>query len=135
MVPSAIRLHRKSGILELRYEDGGIYSLPAEYLRVYSPSAEVQGHGPGQEVLQTGKLGVLIDKLETVGNYALKLHFSDGHNTGLYTWEYLRKLSLEQPEMWQRYLNRLEAASARRENLPEGTQAVRFVDASAKTRH
>lgn len=135
MTPEAIRLHRKSGILELRYEDGGIYSLPAEFLRVHSPSAEVQGHGPGQEVLQTGKKGILIDKVEPVGSYALKLHFSDGHNTGLYTWEYLRRMCLEQPEMWQRYLNRLEAAGARREELADDTRVVRIMDTPPKTSH
>jgi DUF971 family protein len=128
MTPTDIRLHKKAAVLELKYADGGLYSLPAEFLRVYSPSAEVQGHGPGQEVLQVEKKHVTIENLEMVGNYALKLHFSDGHNTGLYTWEYLRKLSLEQPEMWQRYLNRLSAANARREPLPEDTQPVRIID-------
>ena len=134
MLPSEIKLHKKSAVLELKFEDGGIYSLPAEFLRVSSPSAEVQGHGPGQEVLQTGKKHISITKVEPVGSYALKLHFSDGHNTGLYTWEYLRKLCLEQPEMWQRYLNRLKAAGVHRELLPEGTQAVRIIDPST-TKH
>lgn len=128
MTPTDIKLHKKAAVLELKYDDGGLYSLPAEFLRVYSPSAEVQGHGPGQEVLQVEKKHVTIDNLEAVGKYALKLHFSDGHNTGLYTWEYLRKLSLEQPEMWQRYLNRLERAHARREPLPQDTQPVRIID-------
>lgn len=132
MTPEAVRLHRKSGILEIRYPDGGLYSLPAEYLRVYSPSAEVQGHGPGQEILQTGKQGILIDKLEPVGSYALKIHFSDSHNTGLYTWDYLRRLCLEQPEMWQRYLNRMEAAGESRQPLSADTQVVRIMDMPPK---
>lgn len=128
-----IKLHKKSARLELHYEDGGLYTLPAEFLRVYSPSAEVQGHGPGQEVLQVEKKHVAITNLETVGNYALKIHFSDGHNTGLYTWDYLRKLCLEQPEMWQRYLNRLQAAGGRREPLPDDTQAVKMVNMPPKS--
>lgn len=128
MMPTDIKLHRKTATLELKYEDGGLYSLPAEFLRVHSPSAEVQGHGPGQEILQVEKRHVSITNIEPVGNYALKLHFSDGHNTGLYTWEYLRRMCLEQPEMWQRYLNRLQAAGARREALPDDTQVVRIVD-------
>ena len=132
MTPTDIKLHKKTAILELKYEDGGIYSLPSEFLRVHSPSAEVQGHGQGQEVLQVEKKNVSITDLEMVGNYALKLHFSDGHDTGLYTWEYLRTLCLEQPEMWQRYLNKLEAAGERREPLPEDTQVVKLVDMPTK---
>ena len=115
MTPSDLRLHRKSGILELSYNDGGIYSLTAEFLRVYSPSAEVRGHGRGQEVLQTGKKDVKIDNIEPVGNYAVKLHFDDDHNTGIYSWEYLDKLGSEYEKNWANYLEALENAGKSRE--------------------
>lgn len=127
MQPNDIKLHRKTGILELKYEDGGIYSLPAEFLRVNSPSAEVRGHGPGQEVLQTGKIDVKIDNLDAVGNYAIRLHFSDDHNTGIYSWEYLRELCLNQAEMWESYLLKLKQAGARRENLASDVQVVNIM--------
>ncbi len=127
MQPTDIKLHRKTGILELKYEDGGIYSLPAEFLRVNSPSAEVRGHGPGQEVLQTGKIDVKINNLDAVGNYAIRLHFSDDHNTGIYSWEYLRELCLNQADMWENYLLKLKQAGARRENLPSDVQVVNIM--------
>ena len=127
MQPTDIKLHRKTGILELKYEDGGIYSLPAEFLRVNSPSAEVRGHGPGQEVLQTGKIDVKIDNLDAVGNYAIRLHFSDDHDTGIYSWEYLRELCLNQAEMWESYLLKLKQAGARRENLARDVQVVNIM--------
>ena len=127
MTPTDIRLHRKSGILELKFADGGIYSLPAEFLRVHSPSAEVRGHGPGQEVLQTGKKDVRIDNIEAVGNYAVRLHFSDDHDTGIYSWEYLRELCLNQAPLWDAYLARLKQAGARREALPAGVQVVNIM--------
>lgn len=127
MQPTDIKLHRKTGILELKYEDGGIYSLPAEFLRVNSPSAEVRGHGPGQEVLQTGKIDVKIDNLDAVGNYAIRLHFSDDHNTGIYSWEYLRELCLNQAKMWESYLLKLKQAGARRENLASDVQVVNIM--------
>jgi len=127
MQPTDIKLHRKTGILELKYEDGGIYSLPAEFLRVNSPSAEVRGHGPGQEVLQIGKIDVKIDNLDAVGNYAIRLHFSDDHNTGIYSWEYLRELCLNQAEMWESYLLKLKQAGARRENLASDVQVVNIM--------
>jgi DUF971 family protein len=127
MQPTDIKLHRKTGILELKYEDGGIYSLPAEFLRVNSPSAEVRGHGPGQEVLQTGKIDVKIDNLDAVGNYAIRLHFSDDHNTGIYSWEYLRELCLNQAEMWESYLLKLKQAGARRKNLASDVQVVNIM--------
>ena len=92
MQPTDIHLHKKTALLELRYADGGVYSLPAEFLRVYSPSAEVRGHGAGQEVLQVGKRDVGIESVAPVGNYAIQPQFTDGHNTGLYTWDYLYKL-------------------------------------------
>ena len=127
MAPTDIKLHRKSGILELTYADGGIYSLPAEFLRVYSPSAEVRGHGHGQEILQTGKQGVRIDTIEPVGNYAVRLHFDDDHNTGIYSWEYLRDLCMNQAAMWDTYLARLKKAGARRDKLPAGVQVVNIM--------
>jgi len=127
MTPTDIKLHRKSGILELKYADGGIYSLPAEFLRVYSPSAEVRGHGPGQEVLQIGKIDVKIDNIEAVGNYAVRLHFSDDHNTGIFSWEYLRELCINQASLWDDYLLRLKKAGARRERLQKGVQIVNIM--------
>ena len=127
MTPTDIKLHRKSGILELKYDDGGIYSLPAEFLRVYSPSAEVRGHGPGQEVLQTGKKHVKIADLESIGNYAVRLHFDDDHNTGIYSWEYLRELCMNQAGMWEIYLDRMRKAGARREHLPADVQVVNIM--------
>jgi len=127
MQPTDIRLHKKTAILELDYPDSTRYSLPAEFLRVYSPSAEVRGHGHGQEVLQTGKRHVKINRVEPVGHYAIKLHFDDDHNTGIYTWEYLLELGTQQKELWDRYLQRLQAAGARREPLEQGVQIVNIM--------
>jgi DUF971 family protein len=127
MVPTDIRLHKKTALLELKYADGGIYTLPAEFLRVHSPSAEVRGHGPGQEVLQTGKLNVKISTIEPVGNYAVRLHFDDDHNTGIFSWEYLRELALHQQQMWDEYLQRMKAAGARREPAQAGVQIVNIM--------
>ena len=110
LVPTEIKMHRKSRILELVYPDGQRYDLAAEYLRVYSPSAEVQGHGPGQAVLQTGKEGVSITAIEAVGNYAVKLVFDDGHDTGIYSWEELYRLGRERDALWESYVRRLEAS-------------------------
>lgn len=116
--PTNINLHQKSRILEIEYEDGVVHRLPCEYLRVYSPSAEVTGHGPGQEVLQLNKEEVTIDAIEAQGNYALKLVFDDKHDTGLYTWDYLAELGENYEEKWQDYLDRLKAAGhKRREGL------------------
>ena len=106
-VPVAIRLHQASRLLELGYADGEHYSLSCEYLRVYSPSAEVRGHGPGQEALQLGKHGVCVRSVDPVGNYAVRIVFDDGHDTGLYTWGYLHELGRTHAENWQRYLDRL----------------------------
>ena len=106
-VPTEIRLHRKSRVLELAYDDGRSFRLPFEFLRVYSPSAEVRGHGPGQEVLQTGKRDVDITELEPVGSYAIQPMFSDGHNTGIYSWDYLYELGATLADKWQHYLDRL----------------------------
>ena len=127
MQPTDIKLHRKSGILEMSFSDGGIYSLPAEFLRVYSPSAEVRGHGPGQEVLQTGKKNVKIDTIEAVGNYAVRLRFDDDHDTGIYSWEYLHNLCANQAAMWDTYLAKLKKAGASREVLPSDVQVVNIM--------
>lgn len=127
MQPTDIRLHKKTALLELCYADGSQYSLPAEFLRVYSPSAEVRGHGQGQEVLQTGKRFVKIDRIEPVGHYAVQLHFDDGHSTGIYSWEYLRELALGQQTLWDQYLGRLQAAGARREPIESGVQVVNIM--------
>ena len=108
--PTDIRLHQLSRRLEIRFDDGAHFELPCEFLRVYSPSAEVRGHGAGQEVLQTGKEDVNITGIEPVGLYAVKLIFSDGHDTGLYSWDYLYELGRSQSALWQRYLERLAAA-------------------------
>lgn len=113
--PTEIKLHQKSRLLEIAFDDGSRFSLPCEYLRVFSPSAEVRGHGPGQEVLQVGKRLVEIKEIEPVGNYAVKLVFSDGHDTGLYSWEYLHELGEKQESSWKSYLARLEAAGASRD--------------------
>ena len=114
MKPTDIRLHKLSRVLELTFEDGTTFKLPAEYLRVYSPSAEVQGHGPGQEVLQVGKEDVGIDNIEPIGHYAIKLFFDDNHHTGLYSWDYLYELGETYEARWQDYLERLEAAGQKR---------------------
>ena len=106
--PSSIRLHRKSRLLEVGYADGTRYELPCEYLRVYSPSAEVRGHSGGETVLVPGKRNVAIDKVEPVGSYAVRLTFDDGHNTGLYTWAYLHELGTTHAARWQQYLERLQ---------------------------
>ncbi len=116
--PTEIKLHQKSRRLEISFADGKTFQLPCEFLRVYSPSAEVRGHGPGQEVLQTGKRDVAITNIEPVGTYAIQLDFSDGHNTGIYSWDLLYEFGLHQEEMWGRYLKRLEEAGASREPGP-----------------
>jgi len=113
--PSEITLHGKSRVLEILFSDGRRFELPYEFLRVYSPSAEVRGHGPGQEVLQTGKKDVDILSLEPVGSYAVQPHFSDGHATGIYSWDYLYELGTNREAMWRSYLERLRTAGARRE--------------------
>lgn len=113
-VPTDITLRRRSRTLEIAYDDGARFSLPCEYLRVYSPSAEVRGHGPGQEVLQVGKESVGISRVEPVGEYALRLHFDDGHDSGLFTWDYLYELGSQHDAYWQQYLTRLEKAGHQR---------------------
>ncbi len=107
-IPTDIRLHQKSHILQISFDDGADFELPCEFLRVHSPSAEVRGHGVGQEVLQVGKEGVNIVAIEPVGQYAIKLYFDDGHNTGLYDWKLLYRYGQNQAQMWQNYLVRLK---------------------------
>jgi DUF971 family protein len=113
--PTDIKLHQKSRVMELVFSDGSRFELSFELLRVYSPSAEVRGHGPGQEVLQVGKREIEISALEPVGNYAVQPTFSDGHSTGIYSWDYLFWLGSERETLWQQYLDRLAAAGASRE--------------------
>lgn len=105
--PTDLTLHQSSRVLEITFDDGRTFRIPFELLRVYSPSAEVMGHGPGEEILQTGKREVTIEHIEPIGLYAVQPTFSDGHASGIYTWEYLYRLGAEQDERWQRYLNRL----------------------------
>jgi DUF971 family protein len=126
--PAGIRLRKKAGVLELTYQDGSVYELPAEFLRVFSPSAEVKGHGKGQEVLQTGKRHVRMTDIETIGQYAIRLTFDDGHNSGIYSWDYLHELCTHQQDLWQRYLNRLHEAGASRDALPPDTQVISIVN-------
>jgi DUF971 family protein len=113
--PTEIKLHQASRILEFAFADGRHFRLPYEFLRVHSPSAEVRGHGPGQETLQPGKRDVTIASVEPVGHYALRPTFSDGHATGIYSWEYLYDLGERHDELWRRYLERLAAAGASRD--------------------
>jgi DUF971 family protein len=112
--PTEIKLHQISSILEISFNDGSSYQLPCEYLRVFTPSAEAVGHGPGQEILQTGKEDVTIKEIKPVGNYAITPLFSDGHNSGVYTWNYLFKLGCEYQTLWANYLKKLEVAGYRR---------------------
>jgi len=121
--PTEIKLHQKSRILDIAFSDGKTFQFPCEFLRVYSPSAEVSGHGPGQEVLQTGKKMVSIVKIEPVGHYAIQLNFTDGHNTGLYSWDLLYNFGLNQDKMWQRYLQRMDEAGASREPASRASTA------------
>ena len=113
--PTALTVHSKSRLLEVTFSDGAEFKIPFELMRVYSPSAEVQGHGPGQEVLQTGKRDVGVLALEPIGNYAVKPVFSDGHESGLFTWDYLYQLGAEQSQLWDEYHRRLQAAGVERD--------------------
>ena len=112
--PTDINLHQQSRVLEISFDDGSKFELPCEYLRVYSPSAEVRGHGPGEEILQLGKEEVNITAIEPVGNYAVQLEFDDGHNTGIYSWDTLYELGNNKDEMWAEYLDRLEKVGHKR---------------------
>jgi len=113
--PTALTVHSQSRVLEIAFSDGAEFRIPFELMRVYSPSAEVQGHGPGQEVLQTGKREIKLVELEPVGNYAVKPVFSDGHESGIFSWDYLYFLGSEQARLWADYLQRLETAGAQRD--------------------
>ncbi|MFP8968099.1 gamma-butyrobetaine hydroxylase-like domain-containing protein [Pokkaliibacter sp. CJK22405] len=122
--PTAIKLHKGSNTLELVYPEGRHFHLPAEFLRVHSPSAEVRGHGKGNEVLQIGKVNVRLVKVEPSGQYAVKMTFDDGHDSGLYTWDYLFELCVDQEAKWQSYLKRLDDAKASRD---PSESVVRFL--------
>ena len=113
--PTALTLHQRSRTLEVGFSDGQVFQIPFELMRVCSPSAEVQGHGPGQAVLQTGKRAVGISAIEAAGNYAIRIVFDDGHGSGLYTWEYLQRLGQEQAALWQQYDAQLQAAGVQRD--------------------
>jgi DUF971 family protein len=115
-IPTDITVHGQSRVLEVAFSDGARFRIPLELLRVYSPSAEVQGHGPGQETLQTGKRDVGIDSLEPVGHYGIKPVFTDGHDSGIYTWDYLYLLGSQQDQLWQDYLSKLAAAQRDRDD-------------------
>ena len=121
--PTEIKLHQKSRLLEVAFSDGRSFSLPYEFLRVFSPSAEVRGHGPGQEVLQTGKRTVDIVSLDPVGSYAVQPTFSDGHSTGIYSWDYLYSLGSDQGRLWAEYLGKLAAAGSDRNDKQGPTAA------------
>ena len=123
MTPTEIRLRKNSRVLVVAFDDGTEFSFSFEYLRVHSPSAEVKGHGPGQEVLQTGKINVGISAIKPVGHYALQLVFDDGHDTGLYAWDYLYELCTGHEQKWQDYLDRMTQAGASRD--PE-LQVLKF---------
>lgn len=116
--PTEIKLHRKSRRMEIHFADGTCFDLSFEFLRVHSPSAEVRGHGPGQEVLQTGKQGVDIVELEPVGTYGVQPRFSDGHASGIFSWDYLYGLGRDKERLWQAYLDKLAAAGASRDGSP-----------------
>lgn len=113
--PTEINVHAKSRVLEVIYDDGKAFRLPFEFLRVFSPSAEVQGHGPGQETLQVGKRDVTITRLEPVGNYAVQPTFSDGHTSGIFSWHYLYEIGTRHDELWNQYLQKLQAAGGSRD--------------------
>ncbi len=118
--PQSLTVHNQSRVLEIAFSDGASFRIPFELMRVYSPSAEVQGHGPGQEVLQTGKREVDLAALDPVGNYAVQPRFSDGHDTGIFSWDYLYFLGAQQDELWADYTARLEAAGVERDApMPE----------------
>lgn len=122
--PTDIKLHKQSATLEIVYKDGSSDHLSAEFLRVHSPSAEVRGHGKGQEVLQFGKRHVKLINVQAVGNYAVKLVFDDGHDTGIYSWDYLRELGANEKALWSDYLAKLQEAGKTREPLPADTQVI-----------
>jgi DUF971 family protein len=118
--PTSITVHQQSRVLEVGFADGQQFRIPFELMRVYSPSAEVKGHGPGQEILQTGKRTVAVVALEPVGNYAVQPTFSDGHNTGIFSWDYLYFLGSQEAQLWRDYEERLQRAGAGRDDLMPG---------------
>jgi DUF971 family protein len=122
--PTAITAHQRSRVLEVSFSDGQVFRIPFELMRIYSPSAEVQGHGPGQEVLQTGKREVELLGLAPVGNYAVQPSFSDGHDSGIFSWDYLYFLGSQQAELWARYEQRLAAAGVDRDAPMPGASAA-----------
>jgi len=122
-LPTSITVHQQSRVLEIGFSNGRAFRIPFELMRVYSPSAEVQGHGPGQEVLQTGKRDVGLTALEPIGNYAVQPTFSDGHDTGIFSWDYLYDLGSRQDELWRQYEDRLRAAGADRDAPMKGAAA------------
>jgi DUF971 family protein len=130
ITPTSITLHSASRVLEIEYDDGQSFRLPFEFLRVYSPSAEVRGHGAGQETLQVGKKDVTITDLQPVGHYAVKPVFSDGHDSGIYSWEYLHELGVNHERLWAEYIAALDAAGASRE--PGAPENAPFVAAGGK---
>jgi DUF971 family protein len=123
-MPTALTVHQASRVLEVAFDDGAHFRIPFELMRVYSPSAEVQGHGPGQEVLQTGKRGVGIDEIQAVGHYAVQPRFSDGHESGIFSWDYLYHLGRDEADLWQRYEARLQAAGMSRDAPMEAAAAA-----------
>jgi len=127
--PTDITLHTASRVLEIAFSDGRVFKLPFEFLRVYSPSAEVRGHGPGQETLQVGKRDVTITRLDPVGHYALQPVFSDGHSSGIYAWDYLYEIGANQEALWADYLAQLEAAGASRD--PDDPRNAAFAPAAS----
>ena len=129
--PTEITLHSESRVLEISFSDGRTFRLPFEFLRVHSPSAEVRGHGPGEEQLQTGKRDVTIVSAEPVGHYGLQPTFSDGHATGIYSWDLLYQLGLDQQALWDQYLERLRAAGASRDPSPAGSSPAEAHGAKA----
>ncbi|MCL6506690.1 MAG: DUF971 domain-containing protein [Bryobacteraceae bacterium] len=133
--PTDITVHAASRVLEISFDDGRTFKLPFEFLRVYSPSAEVRGHGPGQETLQVGKRDVTITSVDPIGHYAIQPNFSDGHSSGIYSWSYLYELGQNQERLWAEYLRRLEEAGASRDPADPRNAAFVTAGGSACSRH
>ncbi len=133
--PTEITLHATSRVLEIAFDDGQVFKLPFEFLRVYSPSAEVRGHGPGEETLQLGKRDVTITQLDPVGNYAVQPLFSDGHQSGIYSWPYLYALGVNQEALWAEYLGKLDAAGGSRDPADPRNSAIMAPEMPAQGRH
>jgi len=133
--PTEITLHATSRVLEIAFDDGRVFKLPFEFLRVYSPSAEVRGHGPGQETLQLGKRDVTITKLEPVGHYAVQALFSDGHSSGIYSWQTLYELGVSQEQLWAEYLARLEEVGGSRDPADPRNAAIMAPEMPARGGH